>query len=331
MCICRFERRRKILRKDKGYSMKRVRETKGSGFLAGICQSVHYNKLGELLIQKGLITKQDLKNALITQKETSRPLGQVFIDSGVLSSWQLRVLLGRQFALRTVAAGILFSASLSTFTSKRAHAEPLSGVHMASTSAEFTRVSYYPKLLGTTEKKDRNLKAFTKWNTMFTRFDNQMKQQANAQIIKDFQNRVNGLQGRSMKGMVQGVNRLVNETKYVGDKRNWGQSDYWATPVEFLKRGGDCEDFAIAKYTALRSLGFPEERLRVAIVQDTVKNIPHAVLVAYTDEGAFILDNQIKSLVDAESRGRYKPIFSINRQAWWLHKAPSSTMIASAH
>ena len=130
--------------------------------------------------------------------------------------------------------------------------------------------------------------------------------------------------------MVQGVNRLVNENRYIVDKRNWGKSDYWATPVEFLKRGGDCEDFAIAKYTALRSLGFPEERLRVAIVQDTVKNIPHAVLVAYTDEGAFILDNQIKSLVDAERKGRYKPIFSINRQAWWLLKTPNRTIVASA-
>ena len=68
----------------------------------------------------------------------------------------------------------------------------------------------------------------------------------------------------------------------------------------------------------------------MAIVQDTVKNIPHAVLVAYTDEGAYILDNQIKSLVDAERKGRYKPIFSINRQAWWLHKTPNRTVVASA-
>lgn len=133
-----------------------------------------------------------------------------------------------------------------------------------------------------------------------------------------------------MKDMVRGVNKLVNQTRYIVDQRNWGQSDYWATPVEFLKRGGDCEDFAIAKYAALKSLGFPEERLRIAIVQDTVKNIPHAVLVAYTNEGAYILDNQIKTLVDAERAGRYRPIYSINRQAWWLHQAPTNTIVASA-
>ena len=53
--------------------------------------------------------------------------------------------------------------------------------------------------------------------------------------------------------------------------------------TDFFTRGGDCEDFAIAKYTALRALGVPEERLRVAIVHDDEKNLPHAILVVYTD------------------------------------------------
>lgn len=311
--------------------MKKGQDIGQKGFLKGICQSVHYNKLGELLVHTGVISQKELNDALKRHKSTARPLGQIFIESAVISPWQLRMLLTRQFVLRTVAATLLFSASFGSFSGKRAHAaEPMAGIHMVSATAEFTRVSHYPKLLGTSEKKDRNLKAFTKWNSMFTRFDRQLKQQANLDIVKDWQQDINKLEGRSMKAMAQGVNRLVNENKYIVDKRNWGKSDYWATPVEFLKRGGDCEDFAIAKYTALRSLGFPEERLRVAIVQDTVKNIPHAVLVAYTDDGAYILDNQIKSLVDAESKGRYKPIFSINRQAWWLHKTPTHTIVASA-
>ena len=206
----------------------------------------------------------------------------------------------------------------------------MTGVHMVSASAEFARVAAYPALMGTSEKKDRNLNAFTKWTSMFSRFDRQLKSQANLEIVQDWQRDIDKLQGRSMKAMVKGVNDLVNEKKYIIDKRNWGKSDYWATPVEFLKRGGDCEDFAIAKYTALRSLGFPEERLRVAIVQDTKKGIPHAVLVAYTDQGAYLLDNQIKSLISAERKGRYRPIYSINRHAWWLHQKPTKTIVASA-
>jgi len=300
------------------------------GFLKAIRKTIERNKLGELLVRKGIIDHNELRHALKSQKETSRPLGQIFVDNATISPFQLKMLLARQSALRSLAAMLLFAASFTSLNSKRVHAEPLNGIQMASATAEFGRVAAYPNLLGTSEKKDRNLKAFTKWTGMFSRFDRQLKQQANIDIVRAWQTDINKMQGQSMIDMVRGVNKLVNQTRYIVDQRNWGKSDYWATPVEFLKRGGDCEDFAIAKYAALRSLGFPEERLRVAIVQDTVKNIPHAVLVAYTDEGAFILDNQIKTLVDAERKGRYRPIFSINRQAWWLHKNPTSTIVASA-
>ncbi|MFK7840236.1 MAG: transglutaminase-like cysteine peptidase [Bdellovibrionales bacterium] len=300
------------------------------GFLQSIRHTLDNNRLGEILIQKNIIDAGQLSSALAFQKETARPLGQILVERAAISRFELKMLLMRQSALRIAATAVLLTASLSCIASKRAHSEPMTGVQMVSTSAEFTRVAAYPKLLGTSEKKDRNLGAFTKWTGMFSRFDRQLKQQANISVIRKFQSDVDHYKGRSMKDMVRGVNNLVNRTQYIVDQRNWGKSDYWATPVEFLKRGGDCEDFAIAKYTALRSLGFPEERLRVAIVQDTVKNIPHAVLVAYTDEGAYILDNQIKTLVDAERKGRYRPIFSINRQAWWLHQNPTKTIVASA-
>ena len=123
--------------------------------------------------------------------------------------------------------------------------------------------------------------------------------------------------------MTQFVTRL--------DNRNWGKSDYWETPVEFMTRGGDCEDFAIAKYISLRELGVSEDRMRLAIVQDTQKNIPHAVLALYTDDGGVvILDQQIKTVFDAGHQGRYRPIFSINRSAWWLYSLPQ-TVVASAN
>ena len=45
------------------------------------------------------------------------------------------------------------------------------------------------------------------------------------------------------------VNSFVNQqVQFSEDTAVWGQTDYWATPVETLGRGaGDCEDFAIAK------------------------------------------------------------------------------------
>ena len=56
---------------------------------------------------------------------------------------------------------------------------------------------------------------------------------------------------------------------------------------------------------------------------------PHAVLIVYTDSEALILDNQSETVLDSARTDRYRPIFSINRQAWWLHTAPQ-TVLASA-
>lgn len=291
------------------------------------------HRIGELLVRKGAISPQDLRDALHTQKETQRPLGEVFLEQSVISKRQLMFMLWKQHALRTCAAAVLCFASLSA-TDKKARAEVIkdvpSQVKLVSAKADFGRVAAYPAFLGTSEKRSTNLKAFTKWTDMFKRFDRQLKKNASAQIVRDWQENLRDIQGGSLKSMAKRVNDLVNEKRYIVDSKNWGKSDYWATPVEFLQRGGDCEDFAIMKYTALRSMGVPEERMRLAIVQDTKKNIPHAVLVVYTKQGAYILDNQIKKLISAESGSRYRPIYSINRHAWWLHSKPTNTIIASA-
>lgn len=299
------------------------------GVLKNILKGFQRNKLGELLVARGMITHSDLRNALKVQKITNRPLGQVFLENKMISRWQLGSILSRQVALRVCTAALLLCVSFSHIAGKKARADMNAGITLVSASAEFSKVARYPALLGTSEKRDGNLSAFTKWTGMFKRFDRELKNSRNLGLIQDWQSDIRRFEGQSMKQMARNVNNLVNQKPYILDKNNWGKSDYWATPVEFLKRGGDCEDFAIAKYTALRSLGFPEERLRVAIVQDTQKNIPHAVLVVYTDQGAYILDNQIKRLVNAETRGRYEPIFSINRTAWWLH-SKGGTVVASA-
>jgi predicted transglutaminase-like cysteine proteinase len=198
-----------------------------------------------------------------------------------------------------------------------------------STSDHFNTVAAYPRLFASTEKRSSSLKEFTKWSGMFGKFDRQLAMNSSMPVIQKFQSDLRGLQGLPLNTMAARVNDMMNAKNYITDKRNWGTNDYWATPVEFLQRGGDCEDFAIAKYTALRMLGVPEERLRVAIVHDNLKNIAHAILIVYTDGGAIILDNQEKSVLDGNRAGRYRPIYSINRTAWWLHTADSETRVAS--
>ncbi len=205
-------------------------------------------------------------------------------------------------------------------------------VRLASVAnAAFTPVAYYPALFGSSERMSSNLKPFTKWTQMFDRFQASMNTNQGQKETAILRDELEPLKGQPLRVMAEKVNAMMNEVPYVEDQANWGVSDYWETPVEFLSRGGDCEDFAIAKYVSLRSLGVPEERLRVAIVKDLQKGVPHAVLIVYTDDGAIILDNQSANVRSADAlAGRYKPIFSINRAGWWLHSAPRDTMLASA-
>ena len=66
------------------------------------------------------------------------------------------------------------------------------------------------------------------------------------------------------------VNRFVNNRRYSHDRpRRMEGADgearlksHWQTLGEFLARGGDCEDFALAKYFLLREFGIPAPDMR---------------------------------------------------------------------
>lgn len=303
------------------------------GILLGFQACLEKRRIGELLVAKKLITRGDLRLALARQKQTREPLGQILLDVSGISRRQLGIALWQQTALRTGAAVLLLFISVTGGFVKRAKADSLSHnptqIELVSIKSEFSKMSAYPALYGMDEKRSSNLKPFTKWTEMFNRFEAQLQNGDAIGAIKKWEKELAAYRNQPLKTMAENVNTFVNRTRYITDSNNWGQSDYWATPVEFLRRGGDCEDFAVAKYVALRSLGVPEERMRVAIVQDTQKNIPHAVLIVYAESGIYVLDNQNESVLSGESGSRYRPIYSINRQAWWLHSAPEGTRIAS--
>lgn len=121
---------------------------------------------------------------------------------------------------------------------------------------------------------------------------------------------------------VKAVNSFFNQWPYKTDMAVYGVSDYWATPAEFLKRSGDCEDYAITKYYALRNLGVPADKMRVVALKDTIRNLGHAVLVVFVDGNAYVLDN-LSNLVLAHSRLKhYAPQFSVNEEYRWAHVVP---------
>ncbi|HEX3971290.1 MAG TPA: hypothetical protein VHX19_08195 [Stellaceae bacterium] len=55
------------------------------------------------------------------------------------------------------------------------------------------------------------------------------------------------------------ANDALNHVPYVPTTRNWGRPMYWEAPLEFLAYGGQCQDYAIAKYMALRQGGVPAD------------------------------------------------------------------------
>lgn len=121
---------------------------------------------------------------------------------------------------------------------------------------------------------------------------------------------------------ISAVQRLINRYPYRYDKELWGVEDFWETPQEFFKKSGDCEDYAIAKYFALRHLGFSEKNLRIVIVKDTVRQKAHAVLMVAVENELLVLDNLAPSALPYTIFSHYLPIFSLNEQFAWRYVVP---------
>jgi predicted transglutaminase-like cysteine proteinase len=115
------------------------------------------------------------------------------------------------------------------------------------------------------------------------------------------------------------VNRFFNRWPYKTDREVYGLSEVWASPTEFMIRSGDCEDFAIAKYFALRQLGFRSEELRIVVLYDNIRNIGHAVLAVYEPNEILILDSLSDFIASHRRYRHYIPQYSMNETTRWAH------------
>jgi predicted transglutaminase-like cysteine proteinase len=141
--------------------------------------------------------------------------------------------------------------------------------------------------------------------------------------VIDWQNLVDKNLNRSDKDKLRAVNRFFNRNHFLTDQEHWHKEDYWATPIEFLAtKGGDCEDFAIAKYITLRALEIPDKQLRITYVKSLTLNQAHMVLTYYATPKAtpLVLDNLINQIKPATSRMDLKPIYSFNGNGLWMAK-----------
>lgn len=206
-----------------------------------------------------------------------------------------------------------------------AHAEETTGAPTRATTLS-------TPLFGTTEIRSNNLVSFTNWTGVLGRFE---QSRALGQGLcatagsgssgrcswDTWQQQIKDFTGMGEMEQLRAVNKEMNRRRYILDRVNWGMEDYWATVFEFLRKNGDCEDYSIAKYLTLRALGWPADKLRLVILRDTKLDLNHAVLAVYTSQGVYIADNQVSDIVRADAIRHYKPIYSINENGWWLHRA----------
>jgi predicted transglutaminase-like cysteine proteinase len=131
------------------------------------------------------------------------------------------------------------------------------------------------------------------------------------------------IQGSEKIKQIESINEWVNYLMYVLDIYNYNVDDYWATKHEFLgdKESGDCEDYAITKYFALKKIGFPADDLWILIARDDNLKIAHAVLLVQFDTTEVILDNRIAILVTNPVRIGLRPIYAINEKGWMRYSA----------
>ena len=125
---------------------------------------------------------------------------------------------------------------------------------------------------------------------------------------------VDTAKGREGRARLGEINRAINlAIKPMSDLAQYGEIDVWSSPLATLTRGaGDCEDYAIAKFVALRLSGIPADDLRIVIMRDTVLGEDHAVAAARQDGHWLTLDNRRMAMVEDAHVRNYRPTFVID-------------------
>ncbi len=114
------------------------------------------------------------------------------------------------------------------------------------------------------------------------------------------------------------VNKFFNSVKYSSDMKTYGKKDYWATPWEFLgKDMGDCEDYVISKYFALRYLGVDSKKLFFTYVRSSKFKAAHMVLTYFKTPRSepLILDNNNHKIFPASKRKDLTPVYNFNGES----------------
>lgn len=139
--------------------------------------------------------------------------------------------------------------------------------------------------------------------------------------VSDWETFIQSNLKQSPQKQLELVNDYFNrKLRFIDDRENWHQADYWASPIESLAKGsGDCEDFAIGKYLTLRLLGVPDSLLRITYVKLVERKVAHMVLYYCTNlVDSLVLDNIVPEILPASQRTDLLPIYGFSNDALYL-------------
>ena len=182
---------------------------------------------------------------------------------------------------------------------------------------------------------------FTPWSQAVQRHSSQREQllaclnpsqsseQACKGRLRTFNRAMTKAKELSTDDQIELVNFYINRSNYKDDRRQriydeHGETveiirNHWTTLYDFLRKGGDCEDYATSKYFMLRELGFEADNLRVVVTYERQLRGKHAVLAVRRSDGSIWLldsDNSVKK----RSHTGYRYIYAMNENAVWDHR-----------
>ncbi|HTI85565.1 MAG TPA: transglutaminase-like cysteine peptidase [Alphaproteobacteria bacterium] len=193
-----------------------------------------------------------------------------------------------------------------------------------------------PRLFGSIEFKAASLAALPQWVNVLHRIEKERASYAACDkeirecafpALAAWRAKIRAVKGLDKKTQLLEINRFINRWPYREDITNYGVADYWASPMEFLKLSGDCEDYTIIKYVTLRTLGYSADSLRIVVVQDTLRNVAHAVLAVYVDNDILIMDSLYEGVLPQSRINYYVPQYSINETTRWAHIMPQASVM----
>ncbi len=124
---------------------------------------------------------------------------------------------------------------------------------------------------------------------------------------------------------VDAVNRFFNTNiVYKKDDSFGPKKDHWSTAEETLSRGyGDCEDYALAKYSTLIDWGIDKNKLKLTYGKLNSTKEFHMVLQFKDTKVSepLILDNLKTKLTLAKDEKNIIPIYSFNHEKVFVNES----------